>query len=148
MRGLRKFLLTTLVVALSGCAHVQIEEYEWQGSAGLPPAGGVMRIEHGLEVWIRGAPLRDYEPLKYIITGLDRARRSDESVFVELRKRVRELGGDGYMVLDTNKETLGSVSYGSASVYGSSLSGVAVSRAIKRNVYTVLVFRYREGTRK
>src|SRR5688572_835585 len=86
-----------LSVFLTACHTLQ--RYEWVGAPLLKGAGGFMRKDDGLEIWISGEPNREYVPLKIVETMTSGTSGVEWYLFGVLKKETREQKGDGFILL-------------------------------------------------
>jgi hypothetical protein len=138
----------------SGC-HT-LDRYEWTGAQVLRGAGGMMKKDSGVEIWVQGEPSRDYVPIKIVETMTSGSIGVETYLFGVLKSETKKLGGDGFILLTKDARVAGFFSTGSStttgtvSLYGQTAAFTATTSStdfavpIQYNTYRALVFRYKE----
>ena len=146
-------LLLLLSLLLSACHSVQ--RYEWVGAPSLRGAGGFMKKDGSIEIWVQGEPDRDYVPVKIVETTTSGTIGVEWYLFGVLKKETVELGGDGFILLNKDARSGGtyvtgtSATTGVGSIYGntvathSTTTGSMIAVPIQYNTYRALIFRYK-----
>lgn len=132
-----------------------LDRYDWVGPKTLRGAGGLVKKEEGLEIWVQGEPDRDYVPLKVVETVTSGSIGVETYLFSVLKKEAFNLEGDGFIILTKDARSGGTLVTGSAvtnstgSIYGNAVSsrsvttGSFIAMPIQYNTYRALVFRYK-----
>ena len=80
--------LISVLILGSGCSTV--ESHEWAGDPVMQGQGGIHVVEDGIEIWKWGSPERAFQPLMKC--------ESSDYGYSNFKRRVKELGGDGFIV--------------------------------------------------
>lgn len=146
--------LLAAVPASAGLFH-DLSRYDWQGPKVLAGAGGAVRTEGGVEIWINGEPRREYLPIEIVEVSTTGSIGVQGYLFRVLRKETKAKGGDGFIILAREANVGGSIQIGSsttqatASLYGTNatIQGTSISSSvsvpIQNNTYRALIFRYK-----
>ena len=123
-------------VLLAGCSST--ESYEWRGPAVLHGTGGAMRTEDGIEIWVEGAPDRDYQPLAIREITTTGSIGVQAYLFRQLKSQTRELAGDGFILLGRDGQAIGAV--GSGTTIGTTTT--TSMGVVNETTYKAMIFRY------
>ena len=119
-----KQLLTTIMLVacacLGGCAVADFTPYSGTQQNWPVGSGAFVDNKYAVPVFY-GPPNRPYGVLGYLNAETAPVRSRRGAVVSFMARRAQELGGNGLIVLGTNKEYAGSVSSGS--VYGNVYGG-------------------------
>jgi hypothetical protein len=153
---MKPFRLIALSLPLLLAACHTLDRYEWVGPTTLRGAGGLMKKEEGLEIWVQGEPNRDYIPIKVVETMTSGTIGVETYLFRILKKETTQLRGDGFILLTKDARSGGTYVAGTAatnsigSIYGNTVTSnstttvSAIAVPIQYNTYRALVFRYKK----
>ena len=115
-----KFLLCLFAVALlAGCATADFTPYRGAQQNWPVATGAFVDNKYAVPVFF-GAPNRPYDVLGYLNAETAPVRSRRGAVIAFMARRAQEVGGNGLIVLGTNRQYVGSVSSSSVTgnVYG------------------------------
>lgn len=119
-----KFPLYLLACALlAGCAMGDFTPYRGAQQNWPVSAGAFVDNKYAVPVFF-GAPNRPYDVIGYLNAETAPVRSRRGAVIAFMARRAQEVGGNGLIVLGTNRQYIGSVSSSSVSgnVYGQGFS--------------------------
>jgi hypothetical protein len=116
---MKRNLILIACAFLSGCAIADFTPYSGAQQNWPVAPGTFVDNKYAVPVFY-GTPNRPYTVLGYLDVETAHARSRRSSIVSFMARRAQELGGNGLIVLSTNREYAGSISSGSTygNVYG------------------------------
>ncbi len=137
-----------IFLGFAGCKTVQT--YDWSGPKISHGQGGFMRKDDAIEIWVQGAPERDYEILKMAEVTTSGYVGVEKYLYSALKDITEDLHGDGFIMLGRENQSGGYIAnsntVATATPVGSStmINGTTttVGGVVKETTFRALVFRY------
>jgi hypothetical protein len=125
-------LALCVVLILAGCHSV--ESYEMTNTAPMRGEGGARRVEDGIEIWVQGAPDKEYRQLKYTEITTTGTIGVQAYLFRQLKAQTRAIGGHGFILVDKQRHPIGAI--------GTTAGYTTTAALAQENTYRAIIFRY------